>query len=56
MKKLFNWSEISRMLTGISKDIIRADYISGKWIKELDELFLKKIPAWWKEERKKHTK
>lgn len=50
--KLINWSELSRLLVG-DRGNLRPNKISPKHFAALDDIFLVKIPEWWKNHKAK---
>lgn len=53
MKKLLNWSELSRYITKGDRNGIRFAKIPKKHIEALDRLFLEDLPKWWHEQKSK---
>jgi hypothetical protein len=47
MRKLINWSELSRYITGGDRNCIRAKKIPKKHLKALDKLFKEDLAEWW---------
>lgn len=56
MKKILNWSEISRYITKGDRNGIRPKKIPIKHIEALDDLFFKDLPKWWIKEKEKLLK
>lgn len=53
MKKILNWSELSRYITKGDRNGIRFDKIPKKHIQALDKLFIEDMPKWWEEQKSK---
>lgn len=51
MHNLINWSAVSRYLTGGSEGIRFPKKIPASRLNELDQLFLKDLPLWWRKFR-----
>lgn len=51
MKKLINWSELSRQITKGDRNGIRSGKIPKKHIPALDQLFNVDLPAFWAEQK-----
>lgn len=47
LRKLINWSELSRFIAGGDRNSIRPKYIPKKHYEALDKLFNKDLPEWW---------
>jgi hypothetical protein len=51
MRKLINWSELSRLITGGDRNGIRFKKIPKKHTEALDKLFIEDMPKWWQEQK-----
>jgi len=51
MKKIINWSELSRHITGGDRNCIRPGKVPKKHVPALDKLFKEDIPAWWEQQK-----